>query len=71
VLDRCSRFRRSSSAGVDELATPIVRRSVARRVRTATIEADELEREILAHVRALTRRHCPTSLASDRSSPPT
>ncbi len=53
LLDRCSRFRRTSSAGADELATRIVLRSLARRVRTATIEADELEREILAHVRAL------------------
>ena len=53
LLDRCSRFRRTSSAGADELATRIVLRSLARRVRTATVEADELEREILAHVRAL------------------
>jgi transposase len=53
LLDRCSRFRRSSAAGADELATRIVLRSLARRVRTATVEADELEREILAHVRAL------------------
>src|SRR6266508_783019 len=53
LLDRCSRFRRTNSAGADELATRIVLRSLARRVRTATVEADELEREILAHVRAL------------------
>jgi transposase len=53
LLDRCSRFRRTCSAGADELATRIVLRSLARRVRTATLEADELEREILAHVRAL------------------
>lgn len=53
LLDRCSRFRRTSSAGADELATRIVLRSLARRVRVATVEADELEREILAHVRAL------------------
>ena len=53
MLDRCSRFRRTSSAGTDELATRIVLRSLARRIRTATVEADELEREILAHVRAL------------------
>ncbi len=52
LLDRCSRFRRSSSSA-DELATRIVLRSLARRIRTATIEADELEQEILAHVRAL------------------
>ena len=53
LLDRCSRFRRSSSASADELATRLVLRSLARRVRAATVEADELEREILAHVRAL------------------
>ena len=53
LLERCSRFRRSSSAGADELATRIVLRSLARRVRTATVEADELDRELLAHVRAL------------------
>jgi transposase len=53
LLDRCSRFRRTNSAGADELATRIVLHSLARRVRTATVEADELEREILAHVRAL------------------
>jgi transposase len=53
VLDRCGRSRRTASAGADELATRIVLRSLARRVRTATVEADELEREMLAHVRAL------------------
>jgi transposase len=53
LLDRYSRFRRTSSAGADELATRIGLRSLARRGRTATVEADELEREILAHVRAL------------------
>ena len=53
LLGRCSRFRRTSSAGADELATRIVLRGLARRVRTATVEADELEREILTHVRAL------------------
>jgi transposase len=53
LLDRCSRFRRSGSASPDELATRLVLRSLARRVRAATVEADELEREILAHVRTL------------------
>ena len=48
LLDRCSRLRRTSSKGADELATRIVLRSLARRVRTATVEAHELEREILA-----------------------
>ena len=53
LLDRCSRLRRTSSAGADRLATRIVLRSLARRIRTATVEAHELEREILAHVRGL------------------
>jgi transposase len=53
LLDRCSRFRRPGSASADELATRLVLRSLARRVRAATAEADELEHEILAHVRAL------------------
>jgi transposase len=53
LLDRCSRFRRSGSASADELATRLVLRSLARRVGAATVEADELEHEILAHVRAL------------------
>ena len=53
LLDRCGRFRRSDSTRADELATRLVLRSLARRVRAATVEADELEREILAHVRVL------------------
>jgi transposase len=53
LLHRCGRFRRTSSVGADELATRIVLRSLARRVRAATVEADQLEREILVHVRAL------------------
>jgi transposase len=53
LLDRCSRFRRSGSTGADELASRLVLRNLARRVRAATAEAAELEREILAHVRAL------------------
>jgi len=53
LLDRCSRLRRSGSAGADELATRLVLRSLARRVQTATTEAGELEHELLAHVRAL------------------
>jgi len=51
LLDRCSRLRRSGTT--DELATRIVLRSLARRIQAATLEAAELEREILAHVRAL------------------
>jgi len=53
LLDRCSRFRRSGSARADELATRLVLRSLARRIHAATTEADQFEREILAHVRAL------------------
>ena len=40
----------------DELATRLVLRSLARRIQAATVEADELEREILGHVRALAPR---------------
>ena len=53
LLRRCSRFRRSSSRTPDELAIVLVLRSLARRIEAATEEADELEREILGHVRAL------------------
>jgi alkaline phosphatase len=53
LLERCSRFRRSSSGSADELATRLVLRSLARRIEAATLEAAELERELLGHVRAL------------------
>jgi transposase len=53
LLERCSRLRRSRSAGADELATRLVLRSLARRIEAATLEAAELERELLAHVREL------------------
>jgi len=53
LLRRCSRFRRSSSRTPDQLATILVLRSLAQRIQSATREATELEREILAHVRAL------------------
>lgn len=53
LLRRCSRFRRSSSRTPDELAIVLVLRSLGRRIEAATEEADELEREILGHVRAL------------------
>jgi transposase len=52
LLDRCCRLRRAS-VGADELATRLVLRSLARRIDAATHEAEELERELLAHVRAL------------------
>ena len=53
LLRRCSRFRRSSSRTPDHLATILALRSLAQRIQTATREAADLEREILAHVRAL------------------
>ena len=52
LLDRCSRLRRSNSTA-DALATRLVLRSLARRIQAATVEANELERELLAHVRTL------------------
>ena len=53
LLERCCHLRRSRSASADELATRLVLRSLARRIEAATVEAGELEVEILAHVRAL------------------
>ena len=53
LLDRCSHLRRSSSCPVDELATKLVLRTLARRIEGATSEAAQLEREILGHVRML------------------
>jgi transposase len=53
LLARCSRLRRSGAMSTDEVATRLVLRSLAHRIQAATIEAAELEREMLAHVRAL------------------
>ena len=53
LLERCSRLRRPAAAAPDELAVRIVLRTLARRIEAASAEAAELEREILAHVRAL------------------
>jgi len=53
LIRRCSRFRRSDSRTPDELAVVLVLRSLARRIEAATEEANELEREIVGHVRAL------------------
>ena len=53
LIRRCSRFRRSYSRTPDELAIVLVLRSLARRIEAATEEANELEREIIGHVRAL------------------
>jgi transposase len=52
LLRRCSRFRRSDSRPVGELATVLTLRSLARRIEAAPREAEQLEREILRHVRA-------------------
>jgi transposase len=56
LLERCSRFRRSSSRTPDQLAAVLVLRTLAQRVQSATREADTLERAILAHIRALAPR---------------
>ena len=53
LLNRCSRFRRSSSRTPAQLATVLVLRTLARRIQAATAEAETLEREILSHVRAV------------------
>ena len=53
LLNRCSRFRRSGSRTPAQLAAILVLRTLARRIQAATAEAETLEREILAHVRAL------------------
>jgi transposase len=53
LLRRCSHFRRSRSRTPDELAIVLALRSLARRIEAATEEANELEREIIGHVRAL------------------
>jgi transposase len=53
LIQRCSRFRRSHSRTPGELAVVLTLRSLARRIEAATAEADELEREIRQHVRAL------------------
>lgn len=52
LLDRCRRLRRTT-VRADELAVRLVLCSLARRIQAATVEAAELEREILAHVQAL------------------
>lgn len=53
LLDRCKRLRQTRFASADQHATRLVLRSLARRIEAATAEADELERELLGHVRAL------------------
>jgi transposase len=56
LLERCSRLRRSSGATPDELAARLVLRTLARRIAAATVEAEELEGEILALVCTLAPR---------------
>ena len=56
LLERCSRLRRSSAMSSDEVATRIVLRSLGRRIQAATVEADQLEQEILGHIRVLAPR---------------
>ena len=53
LLDRCSRLRMRATAPPEELAARITLRLLARRAQAATLEANELEREIAEHVRAL------------------
>jgi transposase len=53
LIRRCSRFRRSKSRSPEQLAIVLALRSLARRIEAATAEAEELEQEILQHVRAL------------------
>jgi transposase len=69
LLERCSRFRRSSSRTPDADATALVLRTLARRVQAATEEAAELQRRSSPASR---RSHhgCSTSPASARSWPP-
>jgi transposase len=52
LLDRCSRLRPAAGAS-EEAACRLVLRSLARRAAAATLEASELEQEIVGHVRVL------------------
>ena len=53
LLEHCSHLRRTRSATPGELAARLVLRPLARRIQAASGEAEELEREIRAHVQAL------------------
>ncbi len=53
LLQRCRRLRRLGTAGPDELAARLVLRTLARRIEAASAEAEQLEREMRAHVQAL------------------
>ena len=56
LLERYGRFRRSSSRTPGADATTLVLRTLARRIQAVTLEAAELQSEILAHLRALAPR---------------
>jgi transposase len=56
LLERCRRLRQLATAGPDELAIRLVLRTLARRIEAASAEAEQLEREIRAHVQALAPR---------------
>jgi transposase len=53
LLERCRRLRQLATGGPDELAVRLVLRTLARRIEAASAEAEQLEREIRAHVQAL------------------
>ncbi len=56
LLERCSRFRRSSPRTPDWYATTLLLPTLARRIQAVTLEAAELQTEILGHVRSLPPR---------------
>jgi transposase len=56
LLERCRRLRPTVDGAPDELAVRLVLRTLARRIEAATVEAAELERELLGQVRALAPR---------------
>jgi transposase len=53
LLERCSRLRLRRAAPAVEQAARLALRMLARRAQAATVEANELEREIAEHVRVL------------------
>ena len=53
LLGRCRGLRQLATAEPDELAVRLVLRTLARRIEAASAEAEQLEREIRAHVEAL------------------
>jgi hypothetical protein len=53
LLDRCSRLHTRAAASPEDLAARVTLRMLARRAQAATLEANELERQIAEHVRLL------------------